>query len=382
MSALMSVLWVVLWSGSAEAHPSQASAVLLDVGASSVSVELRIPWDQLQMAMADPATGAPVAGALPPLPALGELVAAHFLIMDGAGAPFDERRTSVAWQNLDGLQHLVVVLEQTPPRGGDLSAFTVHDDLVLAEVPTHKIYVSLRRDFALGLLGEDPQLLGVLGAGEDQLLVDRRPGSALHGSAWRGFTAIFKLGMEHIAHGTDHLLFLLTLLLVAPARAQDGLWLAAPAVRPALRRIVGVVTAFTVGHSLTLALAATGLVQLPGPPIELLIACSITLSAVHAARPLLPRKEHLVAGLFGLVHGLAFASALSGLGLDAGGLLLGLLGFNLGIEVMQLAVVAVTVPPLLLLARTRAYGPVRVIGAIIAGIASVFWIVERLGALG
>ena len=82
------------------------------------------------------------------------------------------------------------------------------------------------------------------------------------------------------------------------------------------------------------------------------------------------------------MHGLAFASALSGLGLDAGGLLLGLLGFNLGIEVMQLAVVAVTVPPLLLLARTRAYGPARVIGAIIAGIASVFWIVERLGALG
>jgi hypothetical protein len=124
-------------------------------------------------------------------------------------------------------------------------------------------------------------------------------------------------------------------------------------VQRSLLQILRIVTAFTLGHSLTLGLAAFGLVQLPSRPVEVLIAVSILLSAIHAIRPLFPGREAAIAAFFGLIHGLAFASALGDLGFSSWYRLVSLLGFNLGIEAMQLTVVAVTLPSLLLLRRTR-----------------------------
>lgn len=119
------------------------------------------------------------------------------------------------------------------------------------------------------------------------------------------------------------------------------------------------------GHLLTLAAAATGWVRAPSGPVEVLIAVSIFVSAVHALRPLFPGQEALVAGGFGLVH------------VDPWHTVLTALGFNVRIELMQLTVVAATVPWLLLLAQTPAYGRVRVAGALVAGVAALGWIGER-----
>jgi hypothetical protein len=149
-------------------------------------------------------------------------------------------------------------------------------------------------------------------------------------------------------------------------------------VRPSLLQILKVVTAFTVGHSITLALAALGLVHVPSRPIEVLIAVSILVSAAHALRPIFPGRESVIAAFFGLIHGLAFASTLNQLGLGRWERVGGLLGFNLGIETMQLMVVVATLPSLLLLSRTPAYAVLRIGGAVFAGIASLGWIAERL----
>jgi HupE / UreJ protein len=194
---------------------------------------------------------------------------------------------------------------------------------------------------------------------------------------WLAPTSMFRLGMRHIAEGTDHLLFLLALLLPAPLLASGGRWAGSAGVRASLLRILKVVTAFTVGHSLTLALAAMGVVKVPSRPIEVLIAVSILVSATHALRPLFPGREAWIAGFFGLIHGLAFASTLSLLGLGRWERVGSILGFNLGIEAMQLMVVAATLPSLLLLSRSRGYGVLRVGGALFAGAASLGWIVER-----
>jgi hypothetical protein len=193
-----------------------------------------------------------------------------------------------------------------------------------------------------------------------------------------GFAGAFHLGFQHIAEGTDHLLFLLALLLPAPLMACGSRWGRRATVRHSLLQIVRVVTAFTLGHSLTLALAAVGLVHVPSRPIEVLIAVSILISAVHAIRPLFPGREAAIAAFFGLIHGLAFATALSSLGFDRGYQLVSILGFNVGIESMQLIVVAATLPSLLMLSRTRAYSLLRIGGALFATLASVGWIVERL----
>jgi len=126
-------------------------------------------------------------------------------------------------------------------------------------------------------------------------------------------------------------------------------------VHRSLVQILRIVTAFTLGHSLTLVLSAFGLLRLPSRPVEVLIAVSILVSAIHAIRPIFPRREAAIAAFFGLIHGLAFASALSDLGFGQWYRFVSILSFNLGIEAMQHAVVVATLPSLLLLSRTSAY---------------------------
>ena len=193
-----------------------------------------------------------------------------------------------------------------------------------------------------------------------------------------GPASMFRLGMHHIATGTDHLLFLLTLLLSAPLVARQGRWAGVRDPRGSLWQIAGVVTAFTLGHCITLALAGLSLLSVPGQPIEVLIALSIFVSAAHALRPLFPRREAVVAAFFGLIHGLAFAETLAHLVVGRWERVVDLLGFNLGIEAMQLLVVLATMPILLLLTRTPVFTPLRVVGALAAGLVSLVWIAERL----
>jgi hypothetical protein len=192
------------------------------------------------------------------------------------------------------------------------------------------------------------------------------------------FTSLFRLGMRHISGGTDHLLFLLALLLPAPLLVFGSRWAGFAGVAHSLLRVLRVVTAFTVGHSITLLLAALGLVRVPGRTIEVLIAVSILVSAIHALRPLFPGREPVIAGSFGLIHGLAFASTLGQLGLSPSARVVNILAFNLGIEAMQLLVVAASLPSLLLWSRTRGYSVIRIGGALFAGCASLGWIAERL----
>lgn len=153
-----------------------------------------------------------------------------------------------------------------------------------------------------------------------------------------GFLSFTRLGVEHILSGWDHLLFLLVLLL------RGGHWLS----------MAKIVTAFTLAHSVTLALAALDVVALPDRLVEAIIALSI---AAVAAENLFLRaivaRRWLVSFAFGLVHGFGFSSVLRELGLPTKGLLLSLFGFNLGVELGQAAVVALALPVLAVVRRTR-----------------------------
>ena len=178
------------------------------------------------------------------------------------------------------------------------------------------------------------------------------------------------LGVEHILSGYDHLLFVFGLLLLAAGR----------------RALVATITAFTLGHSVTLTLAALGVARVPSAPIEVLIAFSIFVLAVELARPdpsgdstLMRRRPWLMALGFGFLHGLGFAGTLRAAGLPPQAIPLALLGFNVGIEIGQLVFV-LTVLLLTALARpvlrrfpawTRAL-PVYAMGSLAA-----FWMIER-----
>lgn len=233
------------------------------------------------------------------------------------------------------------------------------------------------------LASRDPDIrLGTQRRNENQSFyqLDYAQGSGGSGAVadLSGFGSMFRLGMHHITEGADHLLFLLALLLPAPLLARQGRWNGIAGMLVSFLRIVGVVTGFTLGHSVTLALAGLGLVRVPGNPVEVLIAVSILLSAIHALRPLFPGREVAIAAFFGLIHGLAFANLLDQLGLSHWERVVNLLGFNLGIEFVQLIVIAAVLPSLLLLSRTPAYTPLRIMGALFAGFAALAWIAERL----
>jgi HupE / UreJ protein len=158
------------------------------------------------------------------------------------------------------------------------------------------------------------------------------------GATRHGFVSFVLLGIEHILTGWDHLLFLLGLLL------RGGSWLA----------VAKIVTAFTLAHSITLALAALDIVVLPDRLVEAVIALSIAFVAAENlfGKPVVARRW-LVSFCFGLVHGFGFSSALRELGLASAGLLVSLFGFNTGVEIGQGLVVAVALPALVLLRRTR-----------------------------
>jgi hypothetical protein len=152
-------------------------------------------------------------------------------------------------------------------------------------------------------------------------------------------------GAWHVWSGYDHVLFLLALLLPSVLRGAPGAWTSAPSLRPALLRVAAVVTAFTLAHTLTLALAAVWRIQLPPRIVEPAIAVSVFLAA---ACNLLPRAA-IMAGApmafgFGLIHGMAFGQILGELITDRREIWRPLLAFNLGVEIAQLAIVALFFP--------------------------------------
>jgi len=208
-----------------------------------------------------------------------------------------------------------------------------------------------------------------------RFVVQAAPGS------WEVARTYLWLGVEHILFGFDHLLFVLVLVILV----RD--W----------RRVALTVTAFTVAHSITLAAATLGFVNVPGPPVEAAIALSIVLVAVEIvnARRGIPsltaRWPWLIAFCFGLLHGFGFAGALAEVGLPQHAIPIALLFFNLGVEAGQLAFVAAILVMGELVRRAMALrfepAPIRrmsdgldVTAAYAIGALAAYWLIERTAA--
>jgi hydrogenase/urease accessory protein HupE len=200
----------------------------------------------------------------------------------------------------------------------------------------------------------------VIDADAPSLVVPARP------TRWDVVRSYGTLGFEHVLSGADHLLFVLGLVLLGG-------------------NVLATVTAFTLGHSVTLSVAALGLVTVPVRPVEVAIALSVLWLAIELARPVptaLGRRPWLLAGTFGLLHGLGFAGALREAGLPAGEIPMALLSFNLGIEAGQVGVV-IALLALRVVARpvlARAPRWVTRVPVYVMGVLAAFWCFER--ALG
>ncbi len=185
-------------------------------------------------------------------------------------------------------------------------------------------------------------------------------------------------GIWHIWIGFDHILFLLSLLLPAVLVIQQRKWVAVHSFGQALREVLWVVTAFTAAHSITLTLAALRLVELPSRLVESTIALSVVLAAANNLKPVITQRRWMMAFGFGLIHGFGFASVLAELGLPQEALVLSLLGFNLGVEVGQLAIVAAFLPLAYWLRHSRFYRRgVFVGGSVLTLLLAAVWLAER-----
>jgi hypothetical protein len=204
--------------------------------------------------------------------------------------------------------------------------------------------------------------------------------------AWRVFGRYAIEGVWHIWIGIDHIVFLLSLLVLAPlqsSRQRVVHWQAAQQARPVVLDVLAVVTAFTVAHSITLGLTITGWLTPPADLVEPAIALSVVLAALNNLLGFSALQRWRLALVFGLVHGFGFASVLLDLGLPTSSLLAALGGFNIGVELGQLAIVGVFLPLAWALRRTRFYRWGVVTGGSVAIVVlGVFWTLQRIGWLG
>lgn len=185
-------------------------------------------------------------------------------------------------------------------------------------------------------------------------------------------------GLWHIGVGFDHILFLLSLLLPAALVWEQGAWQPKNGFKSIFFDVLGVVTAFTLAHSLTLSLTVLHYISLPSRWVESAIAASVVLAALNNIYPVLSGCRAWLAFCFGLIHGMGIASVLLDMGLPDTQQLLALLGFNLGVELGQLAIVAVALPLICAFSHHHYYSELvlKVSSASIACLAFV-WLAER-----
>ena len=262
---------------------------------------------------------------------------------------------------------------------GAYAALTLHSDCALAADP--KIGYSL-------FLETDPTHRGLARiqlAGQALRLQVLEPSAVTASASPPRESERFEFlreGMHHIVTGYDHLLFLVCLLLPAVMRrtgpGTNGGWAPVERLSQAVWPVLGIVTSFTLAHSITLALAATGRVTLPSSFIEPAIAATIILAAIDNVWPLFRGRRGLVTFFFGLIHGFGFAGVLAELSLPTGRFAWALFQFNLGIELGQAVIVLALIGLLYLARRDRRYPGWVIGGGSYAAMAmGALWLVER-----
>ncbi|MGV3612209.1 MAG: HupE/UreJ family protein [Fluviicola sp.] len=268
-----------------------------------------------------------------------------------------------------------------PPVGSSLRDFTLNYDALIHRFEEHKLFLKVSSDWYGGMKNQDEtnRDLGILMA--DPLTGDLKP-LEVHlehqGSSWNGFKVFVGLGMEQIKSGTDHLLFLVILMLSTALSARNGRWTRGEGTTKIVGRVLKIGVAFTIGYSLSLILGAAHWMMLPKRAAEIAIALTILAAAFHALRPIFPRKEGLVAVIFGLIHGLGFASAIADLSLDGERLLYSTLGFCIGVGLMLLFILLCIVPWFVLVSKYTLYKGIRIGASSFAILASLSWIVVHI----
>jgi len=350
------------------AHSTSTSFLMVDLSGTSVDAPVDVRWD----------------------------LSIHDIVwMVFVDANYDGE---VTWKELDEARPALTsaILGQiSVQRGGAPCSLAVRDYALAVRAEQNFLSVALRAACPKpGLLGVGGALFMSGDASQRVLLSAKRGAQQFAGvmsasepawaepaqaSAWNSFVRFVGEGVWHVWIGYDHVAFVLLLLLPSVMRPVNGKWQGATGLGQVTRDIVTIITAFTIAHSTTLALAVTGTVKLPTQPIEVAIAASIAVAGGLNLMPHLSRLRLPLAFGFGFVHGFGFANALGEIDATGTSLLPLLAGFNIGVEVAQLSIVAVVLPLIYSMRATRWYaGGVLPLGSCALGMAGFVWFLQRI----
>lgn len=262
-------------------------------------------------------------------------------------------------------------------------AIDIRYEVLFDKDPIHKGMLIIEYNWKAGIVDNEALVSNIYGVGNTQQTL-----SLKDVSLWKGFVALVKLGVWHIWIGLDHILFIIALILpsVVRRRKEDELsdsilgtssWVPVDNFKAAFFYIIKIITFFTIAHSITLALASTGVVSLSSRIVESIIAFSIALAAFHNIKPIFKAKEWIIAFGFGLFHGFGFASVLGEKGLGGDYMILSLLGFNVGVEVGQVLIICMVFPILYLIRKLKIYPAIITIGSAILIFIAFYWVIER-----
>lgn len=265
----------------------------------------------------------------------------------------------------------LIDLSLEPSRAESLKKFSLSCDWIIHQIPNQSIFFSIEKD-------EQVKELGVVAWTPSGTILPIQIRSTQSNTAARLFVNMLKLGIAHIREGSDHILFLLTLLLPACLAVRNRRWVEASSVKSGILQLGKVTAAFTLGHSITLLASAVKLISIPAQAVEIFVALTILISAVHAVRPIFYQREVVLALLFGFIHGMAFSETLREFQLTTGQLLVSVLGFNLGIELMQVLVITLVMPWIILLSRAPGFSYFQYAYGAAVGVAVVGWLAQHI----
>ena len=338
----------------AQAHETTRSYVTLVRDGANITAEFRIAFRDIEVAvwMDENLDGNITWGETKQrLDAISAYVLSAFSLNSGGACTLKLDRPDVSAEG--GIDYLDLQFKGTCPDA--LTPLQIASRLFIEIDPDHRMFLSAQSGGATTTT--------LLSASNPEATV-----SSETGGLWRSFFSYFKSGIEHLMGGADHLVFLFVLMLPAVGSGTQG--------RKAALGVVAALTGFTLAHALTLTAAATNLLRPPATIIEILIAMSIVVTAIDNIRPFIPAPRAAVAAFFGIIHGFGFASALGVLQLTGGGLAVALVGFNLGIELAQIAVVLIALLILYLAGKGQL---ILRIGSFAAVGIGLYWVWQRLG---
>ena len=338
----------------AMAHETTRSYVTLSRDGTEVTAQFRIAFRDIEVAvwMDENLDGMITWGETKQrLEAIAAYVGAAFLLDAGGACTLSQ--TAADASSTGGIDYLDLDFKGVCPDA--IAPLKVVSRLFTEIDPDHRMFLTASAGSATTTT--------LLSASNPEVTVSGETGGLL-----MSFFSYFKSGVDHLMGGADHLVFLLVLMLPAVGSGLNG--------RKAALGVIAALTGFTLAHALTLTAAATDLLRPPSTIIEILIALSIVITAIDNIRPFIPAPRAAVAAFFGIIHGFGFASALGVLQLSGSGLAVALVGFNLGIEAAQIAVVLIVLPILYLAGKGRL---MVLLGSLAAVAVGLYWVWQRAG---